>query len=71
VVEGLLIVTLCPAYNVKGQAPWNIRRIRPAAAQRQRAARNTLGPVARLIPLAVRAAVWLTLAGVAFLVVTR
>lgn len=38
--EQLWIWLLCPAYNVQGQAPWNLRKISKARAQAQRWARD-------------------------------
>lgn len=38
--ERMWIALLCPAYNVQGQAPWNLRRISKASAMRARAARD-------------------------------
>lgn len=38
--ERLWIWALCPVYNIQGQAPWNVRRIKKNAAQNQRWARD-------------------------------
>jgi hypothetical protein len=41
--EWLLIKLLCPVYNTLLQPKYNLRRIRPAQAEAQRAARDALG----------------------------
>lgn len=62
-IEAFMIGLLCPVYNVKGQQPWNIRRITPRRALRQRAARDRGGVAIRVTGSLARAAVWMTLIG--------
>lgn len=57
-METLAIWVLCPVYNVRKQAPWNIRRVSLRRAAFQRAARNRFGVAARLVPLMVRSAIY-------------
>lgn len=60
-VEQLLIWALCPVYNVKGQGPWNIRRITLKRQRAQRFARDQFGAMAKLAGTLIRWTVWAAL----------
>lgn len=58
-IETLMIWTLCPVYNVRQQAVWNLRRRSRRAAARERDARDQFGFSARAAHFGLRLALWL------------
>ncbi len=70
-LELLLIWLLIPVYNRQKQAPWNLRQISAASAQRQRWAREQLGWGYRLMRTVLRGGLALVLIGGAAWAVTR
>lgn len=57
-VEAVLIWVLCPVYNVKGQGPWNLRRVSLKRAKAQRFVRDQFGLTGRLMAAGIRVLVW-------------
>lgn len=53
-LETLMIYALCPVYNDKQQAPWNLRRKSRQAAARERARRDLLGFHYRMMKFILR-----------------
>lgn len=62
-VEQLLIWVLCPAYNVRGQGPWNMRRVGLKRQRAQRWRRDQFGATGKL---AITLARWVILAAAAW-----
>lgn len=67
-VEAVLIGVLCPVYNVKGQMPWNIRRVSLKRQAAQRFARDQFGATARIVGTVVRWAIWAALITIIILI---
>lgn len=67
-VESIAIALLCPVYNVEKQPPWNLRKIQPSTAKRQRWTRDQFGFTARVAAFALRMLLWVLVAVAAWLV---
>lgn len=63
--EWVAIGLLLPVYNVKKQAPWNVRRISPRKAESQAWGRAKRGPLDYLWRAAVRWALYLSVVALA------
>lgn len=57
-IETLMIWLLCPVYNVRQQAVWNVRRRSKVRAARERAARDQIGFVLRIPWFVARMLLW-------------
>lgn len=53
-MEQLLIWVLCPVYNVKGQGPWNLRKVSLWTARVQRQRRDLHGSAYRIFGTLLR-----------------